>query len=141
MAIEGDACITYDSPLVTHNLQQPMVNIEPVRRGVRASATAIDQVTIETVVVTSGVNEILGTFRYETDPKSLLDALEFGADGGTITYKESCASGPSFPCAVIEPSGNEIKLLRDSQLGHLDEYEVRVRLRRTDGGNFDSLLT
>lgn len=140
MAIEGDACITYGGGPTTHNLQQPMVNIEPVRRGERHTAVALDQVTIETVVVTTGVNEILGTFRYETDPVGLLDALEFGADGGTITYKESCAGGPSFPCAVIEPGGNEIKLLRDSLLGHLDEYEVRVRLRRTDAGNFDSLL-
>ena len=140
MPVEGTACLKYDSgPVITHNLQQPLRDIEPVDSKTRFRVEALDKITIETITVGAGVKEIWGTLRYESDERGLLDALVFAADGGTLTYEETCG-GTAFPSVLIEPSGDEVKLILDSQLGQIGEHEIRIRLRRIDAGNYDTLL-
>ena len=143
MAVEGAAAFKYSSgPVVTHDLQQPLRDIEPVRRQARWEASSLDFTASEVVTVGSGVHEIVAVLRYESDEPGLLDALEYGANGGQLDYYPDTVGSPGtfYPSKLVEPSGNEIRLLRDRDLGPIGEHEVTIRLRREDGGTYDALL-
>lgn len=140
MPVEGDAGIKWGGTPTTHALEQPLRDIQPGRVGLGFRVIAADMVTIEHVTVASGVHEITGVLRYEDSASGLLDALEAGAKGEVFQYWDSLGSGPAYPSALIEPTLDEIRLLRDRQLGNSKFYEVAIRLRRTDGGNYNALL-
>lgn len=143
MAVEGAAAFKYDSgPEITHDLQQPLRDIEPARRQFRAAVASLDFTAYEVVTVGSGVNEIRAVIRYEDDEPGLLDALEYGANGGTLNYYPDTVGSPGtfYPSVLIEPSGELIQLVRDQDLGNRGEHQIAIRLRRIDGGTYDALL-
>jgi hypothetical protein len=144
MAVEGAAAFKYESGgTQTHNLEQPLRDIQPVRRKKRYVGSSIDFSAFHVVTIGSGVHEIVATIRYESDPSGLLDVLEHGADGGEIDYYPDTVGAPAekYDSWLIAPGGDEIALMRDSQLGNSDYYEVQIHLRCSDGGNYDALLT
>lgn len=139
------AQLTYTPPggvLTTHLLALPLRDLRPVDARVRHEWWSGDLTTREVVVIGDGVRELVATIRFDDEPGSLKDLLRAGLeDDVTITY-EKVAGGTSFPFKLLEVVGSDgVELQPDADRWGLGEWQCRIRIRRVDGGSFDSLLT
>lgn len=146
MALRGNAGFKYASPwapslTVTVPLAWPLRDPRPAKVRARFEAWSLDGSQREVLTIGSGMPEILAEIRFADDGPDLLDMLDAGASGATLTYYPDLdQTGTNYPCLLVEPAGDRVEALRDRARSIRGEYEVTVRLRRTDGGTFDALL-
>lgn len=138
--LRGEARFTYDSALV-HLLAIPLWRLEPVDNQPRYVFESVDASARHIVTIGTGVREMWATIRCENQPAELKDMLRAGMHADEVlTYQES-ESGTEYPSKLVEIEGGEVALMPDRERYGMGEYEVRIRLRREDGGTFDGLLT
>ena len=132
---------------VTHLLAAPLSpvrEIRPARWRSRYDWWAEDGVHREVVVVGEGVEEVTATIRMDDEPEELLDMLQAALeDDLTLTYQLS-AGGAEFPVRVVEvldSQGGDVGLVGDRGRYGGGEWEVRVRIRRTDGGSLAGMFS
>lgn len=143
MALQGDAGFKYtpDASEITVNLEAPLRQIRPMRRKTRFRVEAMDNKTIETITIAnSTVHEIRAFLRYSNNQADILKMLSHGADGVTLDYYHSLSEGTKYPSILIEPTGHDIEMAMDRDLGVLGRHEIEIRLRRIDGGTYDGIL-
>lgn len=134
MAIIGDAEIRIGG--ASHVLGAPIRFEEYERKKRRYLHHPLDQsVSIDRVIIGTGVTEVVASIRFDTDPGSLVDRLSESADGGLpLVYLPSAADpGTSYTFAVVGV-GDDIELARDRQFpdDYFHMWEVTVRLTTTD---------
>jgi len=139
MALRGTAEFTYGAGPTTYAMEWPLQNPRPAISRTRYESWSLDKTEREVLVVGDGAAEIEAEIRFEDAPEDLLAMLDEAANGTEITYYQS-SGGTAYPCQLISPTGDQIGIIRDRVLGIRGRYEVTVRLRRTDSGNFDALL-
>ena len=141
----GDTCFKYPAavPTVTVPLRAPIREIEPIDSTPMTGATSFDKTKTERITFGSTIYELMCTLRYINNPRAVLDMLTTMAKDGTlVSYHDPCGGAADFTNAeLVAPTGKKIKLKLDRDLGKWGRYEVRIHLRRTDGGDFDSVLT
>lgn len=149
MALIGNAGFRYTPPggaLTTHLIQAPLREIEAAGVQRRYSAWSLDRTVREVVTVGNGVDEIVATIRYEPNPAALKAMLRHGLNDVTLTYYPDLDDpNTSYPCKLVSIEGggaeaDAVALRPDRHRYWLKEWEVRIRLRRVDGGTFDALL-
>ena len=140
MTLRGDAGFKYGAGPTTYAMEWPLRFLQPGETKSRYDSWSIDYEEREVLVVGSGAAEIRAVIALENTPEDLLAMLAAGADGTSLVYWPSLAGGTSYACELVEPKGDTIALIRDRMLPMKGRYEVTIRLRRTDGGNFDALL-
>lgn len=86
-----------------------------------------DDLTLrEVITVGDPIKEITGTIRYHDDPDELQDMIDFGLDGGVLTYSPDAGS-TEYACLLIEASD----ITPDERRVGFGEYKVRLTLRAT----------
>lgn len=143
MPLRGDAGFKYDrgAGVVTHALNFPLFRMEAAKRKTRFSSFSLDGSNLEVLTIGSGLPEITALVRFSDDPWGLLDLLEAGADGYTLTYYPSLAvPATNYPFLLVEPSATTIQLLRDASERGPIEHAIQLRLRRVDGGDLTGLF-
>lgn len=145
MAIKGNEGFRYNpgTGTVTLALNFPLYWKTPGRYKWRASSWNLEGDKREVLTLAGGaVEELHGRIRFEGQVIEVLDMLEAGADGVPLDYYPDLGLGGKYTAELVEPTAREIRMMRDqSSRGALGEYEVAIRLRRTDGGNFDNLFS
>lgn len=149
--IRGTATLTYTpsaggSP-VTHLLAVPLSPVGeliPSLRRRRWDWWADDLVSREVVTLDSGVSEILATVRLDNEPVELLELIRDALENDlTVTYVKE-TSGEEFPLRIVAvdgAQGDEIALQPDRDRYGYGEWEVTLRLRRTDGYALDGVFS
>ena len=143
MSIVGNAGFKYDpgTGVVTVPLNAPLYNPEPADGDVAFESTSMDTKTRKVMVVSSDVEEIDLEIRHIDNPRDVLDMLKAGGEGIELDYYVDLAGAKTFTAELVAPKRGEAKLSRDPQTGlYPGWYRVAIRLRRTDGGNFDAIL-
>lgn len=139
----GSARITYPAPgggTITHHLAWPLRELEPADEYIVFEWWSADKTARNVVTVGSGVRELWATIRADNQPAELKALLRAGLiDNVTLSYRRS-AAGAAFPFLLVATSTGGVRLERDRARGVLGEYEVRIHMRRVDGGTFDELL-
>lgn len=96
----------------------------------------------ETYRLGEQVDEIVGTVRFDNQPRELRELIRAGLeDNAAMIYRPYGAVGDDFPCILVDVPGaqpGEIPLVPDRP--GFKEWKVTLRLRRIDGGTFDDLL-
>lgn len=89
----------------------------------------------EIVTVGSAKKELIATVRFHDDPDELQDMIDFGLDGGTITYSPDGGS-TSYACLLIDATD----ITPDPDLEGKGQYQVTLTLRATGATtSFDGL--
>lgn len=144
MPLKGDAAFRWDpgTGVVTFNLNYPLRHVTPSEVGSRWTRWSLNNKSFETVKLSSSdVREISAVVRFESDPDGFLTMLRAAADGDELQYYPSLASpGTYYPCYLVSPAGSQLALEWDQARGVRQEYELEIRLRRIDGGNFNGLI-
>lgn len=148
--IEGAARFTYDHPEdgeTVHLLAVPLSPVREIRPSTRVARYdwwAWNNVDREVVTVGSRVWEVVATIRLEDEPVELMDMLATALDDDlTLTYQMS-AEGTEYPVRVVEvldSEGGDLGIIGDRGRYSFGEWEVQVRLRRTDGGSLAGMFT
>lgn len=141
-ALKGDARFAYDpgGGTITHLLALPLMDMQPVDGQPRFEWWSANQRTREIVTIGGGVSELWGTIRMDNQPNELKDMLRAAIhEDVTVTYRET-AVGTAFPCKIVTTDSGEVALTPDPDRGGYGEWQVRVLLRRVDGGTFDGVL-
>lgn len=140
----GSARIEYTPPgasLTTHLLALPLRELEPADEHAAFEWWSADKSSRSVVAVGSGVRDLWATIRADNQPAELKALLRAGLLGNvTMTYRRS-ATGTAFPFLLVATSTGGVRLERDRARAAFGEYEVRIHIRRVDGGSFDDLLT
>lgn len=147
-ALRGDARIVYTAPgagsPTTHLLALQLMDLEPVDAIARHEWWSADMSTRSVLTVGSGVRELYGTIRCDNQPSELKTLLRHALNSDvTLTYRLT-AAGTAYTCklvAVVGAKPGESGVIPDRDRYGFGEWEVRVHLRRVDGGTFDGLLT
>jgi hypothetical protein len=146
MAHRGNAGFKFATPWVpsvtiTLALDWPLRNPRPATVRSRWGAWSLDKTEREVLTVGAGAAEMYAEIRFQGSGPDLLEMLDAGASGAMLTYYPDLdVTGTNYPCELVEPEGDRVEILRDQARSMHGEYEVTVRLRRTDGGTFDALL-
>ncbi|MCI0436847.1 MAG: hypothetical protein L0271_24890, partial [Gemmatimonadetes bacterium] len=145
---KGDAEFRYQLPVspfgtVTHVLAIPLWEVRPVDRRVRHEWWADDLETRETVVIGDGVREVEATIRLDDEQEALRTMLRLALHHDlTLQYRQN---GVDYPVRLVEVMGarglDDVPVEPDRERYGYGEYECRVRLRRTDGGTLDGIIT
>lgn len=138
-ALRDDAAFRYTESGQDYLHHLGAVLRRPTQRVVQTvySWESADFTTIRRVAIGSNVYDLTCTLRYDGSAQSLADFLAAGMRGASLEYFPSLASPAlSFPCVLMEHS--DIRPDRDFDFDF--RYEVDVRLRRTDGNTWDSLV-
>ena len=147
--LRGTARILYTHPTdgaTTHLLALPLSpvrEIVPSRLRRRHDWWAANNVDREVVTIGDGVYEVVCTIRMDNEPAELLEMLRVALEEDvTLTY-ERVTGGGQFPLRVVEipgsgPDATTIEPARARYGG--GEWEVSVRLRRTDGGDLTGMF-
>jgi hypothetical protein len=148
--LKGTPRFTYTHPVdgaTTHLLALPLSpvrEIVPSHRRERHDWWAADLVNREVVTIGGGVREVVCTIRMDNQPVELMEMLRVALeDDVTLTY-ERTTGGTGFPVRVVEimgAQGDEIPIEPARARYGGGEWEVAVRLRRTDGGVLDGMFT
>ncbi len=132
-----------DSVDQDHSLQWPLFGVRPAYRRPSWSRDTIGG-AVHTTKATEAAAEIVGVLRFESDPSALIGLLsdQIGRD---LTYYET-RNGiefefPSILVSVTPGDVSNVGLDPDPNRAGFGEYSATVRLRRTDGGAYDWLLT
>lgn len=145
MSISGNQGFRYDpgGGTVELFLNYPLYWRRPGRTKWRRESWNLERDKREVLTIGgSAVEEMYALIRFSNQPLDLLDMLEAGADGVDLDYYPDMGLGTNYPSQLIEPVGETLELIRDrSSRGALGEFESELRLRRTDGGNYDALFT
>jgi hypothetical protein len=121
----------------------PVRDIRPSSRVARYDWWAWNNIDRETVTVGSRVPELVVTIRLDDDPVGLLAMLEAALDDDLTLVYQLTASGTEFPVRVVEvmdSQGGDLGIVGDRGRFGFGEWEVQVRLRRTDGGSLDGIF-
>lgn len=148
--LRGSASFTWTPPggsgTVQHLLAVPLSpgrELVPSVRKRRFDWFADDFASREVVTVGSGVSEVVASIRMDDEPAELMALLGAALDHDlTLDYRWD-ESGEVFPVRVVEVLGgspDEVALTGDRDRFGGGEWEVRVRLRRTDGGSLAGML-
>lgn len=143
--LRGTARLEYTPPggsLVTHLLATPLRDLTPTDMRSRYEWWSEDQTTREVVTIGAGVRDLQATIRFENQPAALKTLLRHALeDDVTVTYRLA-AGGTAYPVKIVSVGGDGgIEIQPDRQRSIFGEYEVRIRMRRVDGGTFDALLS
>jgi hypothetical protein len=142
----GDSSIFYtppDSAELEHVLAIPLWDIRPVDRQSRYEWWSEEFSTREIVTVGDGVFEIFATIRLDDEPVALKRMLRLALRHDlTLTYRQNGAEYPMRLVAVVGANGlDETPLERDRDRHGYGEWECRLHLRRTDGGNLSGIYS
>lgn len=141
----GKAGIWFGNPRKLFKLRVPLQGVRPAFRRRRYVVESLDYSNREIVNIigtggaVNGVHELVGTLRYEDDPLGLVEMLAFGMDGGELEYCHTDYDVAGVLCALVEPSGDLLDVLREEDRT-FKEYALEIRLRRTDGGIFTGVF-
>lgn len=140
----GSASILYPAPgagTITHLLAWPLRELEPADEYSAFEWWSADRTKRNVVEIGTGVRDLWATIRADNQPAELKALLRAGLiDNVTLSYRRS-AAGATFPFLLVATSTGGVRLERDRARAALGEYEVRIHMRRVDGGTFDELLT
>lgn len=132
----------YDQPGVgstTVELNIPILALVPGSAKTRYVRESEDKTVIDVTTVGDGVAELSLLIRMQA-PTPLMTMLGHAADGVPITFYPDLGDllGDSYPCRLVG-MGSLVELEPDQERP-FGEYQIRIRVRRLDGGNFDPLL-
>lgn len=143
----GNSGFKYTPPggvLTTLTLAAPLRDIRAAFTRRKFIKDSLDYTVREVIVVGAGVEEMWGTIRYDNEPDKLKAMLRHGLEGVTLTYYPNLGvPGTNYPCLLVEINngdGDEAEITPDTDLWFKGAYMATIRMRRTDGGNFDPLL-
>jgi hypothetical protein len=149
--LKGSARISYDpsdgGSTITHLLAVPLSpvrEIRPARKRARYDWWAWNETDREVVTVGPGVQEVTATIRLDNEPDALMDMLQDALENDlTLTYQvdESATGVPLRLVEVVGSEGDEVGIIGDRGRYGGGEWEVAVRLRRTDGGSLAVIFT
>jgi hypothetical protein len=148
--VKGSATLTYTPTGGTETEHLLAVPLSPVRdlvpslRRRRWDWWADDLRSREVVSLESDVSEVVATIRLDDEPVELLALIQDALENDlTLTYTP-VTSGEDFPVRIVEvvgADGDEVVLTPDRDRYGFGEWEVTLRLRRTDGGTLDGVFT
>jgi hypothetical protein len=123
----------------TVELEARLRDVIATHRQRRYTRTSLDYTVTETHTVGSGVYEIEGTIRYASNAQEVLDMLRHAANGAPLEYRPNLTQF-GHPCVLVH-AGDVVELEPDRQVGHWQKrYEVRVRLRKTNGSDWSGVI-
>lgn len=129
--------------LEAHLLAAPLLELQPVDRGSRYAWWSEDLSAHEIVTVGDGVEEFLGTVRFENEPQRLKRMLRLALRTGmTLEYyhSENATGIPLKLVAVVGAGQNETPLVEDPDRRAFNEWMARCHFRRVDGGDLSGLF-
>lgn len=132
----GTGRFTYnDGSAVTVSLGTKLFRQTYRSARTRYVAESDDLTLREVVTVGSPHKELIASVRFHDDPDELQDLIDFGLDGGTITYSPDGGS-TSYACLLIEATD----ITPDPDLEGLGYYQTTFTLRATGATtSFDGL--
>lgn len=119
-------------------LRVPLQRREPIHRKRRFVRDSLDYQTRAVTTVGNGVYELAGVVRYADNPSTLLRILIAGADGTVINYFNGIRS---IPCMLIEPHGDELRLVKEEDADPDFEFTADIVLRTMDGTDTGTLVS
>lgn len=122
-------------------LASPLREIRPQFRQTRFVRDSLDLTARESVTVGDGVHEFTGRMRYEGDALALLEMLDAGADGQTLTYYKSLADTRFAYTVRLVNAAELLEAAPDTDLWFDGRYEVTATFRRTDSPSFTDTLS
>ncbi len=148
--LSGEARFTYTpqgGSEIVHLLAVPLSPVRELRpssRVARYDWWAWNNVDREIVTVGDRVPEVVATIRLDDEPVELMAMLETALDDDTTLVYQLTESGAEFPVRVVEvmdSQGGDLGIIGDRGRFGAGEWEVQVRLRRTDGGSLAGIFT
>jgi hypothetical protein len=114
-------------------LREPLRELKPAHTQAVYVADSLDRQSRQTFTVGEGVDEFIGTVRYQDDPQGVIDLVKAGTKGRTVTYVPSLSDGDRrYSCLLISPL-SPIGLGMDSDSGvTFGDLAIEIRLRKTD---------
>lgn len=149
MTLKGDAGFKYTDPdtasTVTVTLAVPLFRPTPGESDVRFATWSLNRKNRDVVTLDDAVDEVWARLRFHSNVSELKALLRQGLNDVTLTYYPSLAViGTNYPCKLVALDGadpNTFALTPDSARYGFGEFEVRLHLRRVDGGTFDGIFS
>lgn len=115
-----------DGGTVTVNCGSNLHNLTYGSARTRYVAESDDLTLREVITVGDPIKQVTGTIRYHDDPDELRDMIDFGLDGGVLTYSPDGGSS-EYTCLLIDASD----ITPDERRVGFGEYKVTLTLRAT----------
>lgn len=142
--MRGDAGFTFSTTAGEGRrlgLASPLREIKPQFRQMRFVRDSLDFTARDSVTVGSGVHEFTGRIRYEGDAMALLEMLDAGADGQTLTYFKSFSDTRFSYTVRLVNAAELLETAPDPDFWHDGRYEGTATFRRTDSPTFSDILS
>ena len=124
--VVGTGRFQYGAGPTTVNLGSKLFDITFGSARTRYIAESDDLTLREVVTVGSAIKQIEATVGFHDDPDEAQDLIDFGLDGGVITYSPDGGS-TEYSCLLIEAS----KITPFERRVGFGEYQFRLTLRAT----------
>lgn len=133
----GTASFAYtgSTGAVSVNLGTPLHDLRLVTAKNRLTLDTLDLTAREVVTYGDGFSEVEGLVRFHDAPQEIVDLVEAGLDGTTLTYTHGTTHA-GIAARLIE--GGPVE--PDQDLVGKGQYQCRLRLRRTTAGDWSSIL-
>lgn len=142
MSLYGNAAIAWTSTGTMtdrwHLLDAPLSEVNPAHSQAVYSRDSLDFSTRETFTIEPGAHELLARIRYDRHNQSLMDLIQEGLRGTTLTYYPNLTDpAVNFSVVLIEAPR---ALAFDPQLGDQGAQTATLRFRKTDASKFAGVV-
>lgn len=137
--IVGKARFTYSTTsstgTITASLGTPLHELETDKQVRTYTAESLNYTARNVVHIAGGQHTVAGDIRFHDDARELVDLIEAGRRGYTLTYYHT-TSASGHPCRLLEAD----PVIADRDLAGKGYYETRLTIGTASTAGFSEVL-